>query len=145
MDFNKLWQKKQADADEVEEKVDSTNNKVVHKKSVEQEALNTVCNELFQVLIDLKIINSSAATSAPRPKKQADILKHQEGYCSSVIPINSEKLLFYKLIKLKRPFKNNFYQDRESYKVKFLKKEFDKWENKYKIKIGVNIKITEYL
>jgi type II secretory ATPase GspE/PulE/Tfp pilus assembly ATPase PilB-like protein len=73
MDFNKLWQKKQADADEVEEKVDSTNNKVVHKKSVEQEALNTVCNELFQVLIDLKIINSSAATSAPRPKKQADI------------------------------------------------------------------------
>lgn len=74
-----------------------------------------------------------------------DILKHQEGYCSSVIPINSEKLLFYKLIKLKRPFKNNFYQDRESYKVKFLKKEFDKWENKYKIKIGVNIKITEYL
>ena len=73
-----------------------------------------------------------------------DILKHQEGYCSSVIPINSEKLLFYKLIKLKRPFKNNFYQDRESYEIKFLKKEFDKWKNKYKIKIGVNINLNEY-
>ncbi len=73
-----------------------------------------------------------------------DILKHQEGYCSSVIPINSEKLLFYKLLKLQRPFKNNFYQDRESYEIKFLKKEFNKWKNKYKIKVGVNIKLTEY-
>ena len=66
-----------------------------------------------------------------------DILKHQEGYCSSVIPINSEKLLFYKLLKLKRPFKSNFYQDRESYEDKFLKREFEKWKDKYKVEIGV--------
>ncbi|NQT65338.1 MAG: peptidyl-prolyl cis-trans isomerase, partial [FCB group bacterium] len=68
-----------------------------------------------------------------------DILKHQEGYCSSVIPINSEKLLFYKLLKLDRPSKNDFYLNRKYYEEKFLKKEFDKWKNKYKVKIGVNL------
>ncbi len=69
-----------------------------------------------------------------------DILNHKEGYCSSVIPINSKKLLFYKLLQLKRPSKNDFYLDRKYYEKKFLKKEFNKWKNKYKVKIGVNLK-----
>ena len=66
-----------------------------------------------------------------------DILKHQEGYCSSVIPMNSEKLLFYKLLQLKRPSKNEFYQERKSYEEKLLKREFEKWKEKYKVEIGV--------
>jgi len=69
-----------------------------------------------------------------------DILKHQEDYCSSVIPINSEKLFFYKLLKLNRPSKNDFYLDQKYYEKKFLKKEFHKWKNKYKVKIGINLK-----
>ncbi|MCK5051988.1 MAG: peptidyl-prolyl cis-trans isomerase [Candidatus Cloacimonetes bacterium] len=68
-----------------------------------------------------------------------DILKHQENYCSSVIPINSEKLLFYKLLKLNKPSKKDFYSDRKYYEKRFLKNEFDKWKNKYKVKIGVKI------
>ncbi|MDP8203222.1 MAG: peptidyl-prolyl cis-trans isomerase [Candidatus Tenebribacter mawsonii] len=68
-----------------------------------------------------------------------DILKHEEGYCSSIIPINSEKLLFYKLLKLNKPSKNDFYSDRLYYEKIFLKKEFDKWKNEYKVKIGVKI------
>ncbi len=69
-----------------------------------------------------------------------DILKHQENYCSSVIPINSEKLLFYKLIKLNKPSKNEFYSDKKYHEKRFIRKEFEKWKNKYKIKIGVKIK-----
>ncbi len=68
-----------------------------------------------------------------------DILKHEEGYCSSIIPINSEKLLFYKLLQLNRPSKNDFYLDRKYYEQKFLKQQFDKWKNKNKVKIGVKI------
>ena len=68
-----------------------------------------------------------------------DILKHEEGYCSSIIPINSEKLLFYKLLRLRRPSKADFYSDRKYYEKKILKQEFDKWKNKYKMKIGVKI------
>ncbi|MEA2096452.1 MAG: peptidyl-prolyl cis-trans isomerase [Candidatus Cloacimonadota bacterium] len=69
-----------------------------------------------------------------------DILKHQEGYCSSVIPINSEKLLFYKLLRLNKPSKNDFYSDRKYYEKRFLQREFEKWKNKYKVKIGVKMK-----
>ena len=69
-----------------------------------------------------------------------DILKHQKGYCSPVIPINSEKLLFYKLIRLNKPSKNDFYADREYYKERYLEKEFDKWKNKYTVKVGLKIK-----
>jgi len=69
-----------------------------------------------------------------------DILKHQENYCSSVIPINSEKLLFYKLIKLNKPSKNDFYSNKKYHEKRFIKKEFDKWRNKYKVKIRVKIK-----
>ena len=68
-----------------------------------------------------------------------DILKHEEGYCSSIIPINSEKLLFYKLLRLRRPSKADFYSDRKYYEKKILKQEFEKWKNKYKVKIGVKI------
>ncbi|MDP8267711.1 MAG: peptidylprolyl isomerase [Candidatus Tenebribacter davisii] len=69
-----------------------------------------------------------------------DILKHEENYCSSVIPINSEKLLFYKLLKLRRPSKTDFYSERKYYEKKLLQKEFEKWKNGYKIKIGVHLK-----
>ncbi len=68
-----------------------------------------------------------------------DILKHEENYCSSVIPINSEKLLFYKLLKLNKPSKRDFYSEKKYHEKRFLKKEFDKWKNKYKVKIGVKI------
>ncbi|MCF7858620.1 MAG: peptidyl-prolyl cis-trans isomerase [Candidatus Cloacimonetes bacterium] len=67
-----------------------------------------------------------------------DILKHQESYCSSIIPVNSEKFLFYKLIKLNKPSKNDFYSDIEYYKNQLQKKEFEKWKDKYKVKLGVN-------
>ena len=68
-----------------------------------------------------------------------DILKHQEGYCSSVIPVNSEKFLFYKILQLDRPSKKDFYQEQELYEKKFLKKKFDKWKNKYEVKIGITL------
>jgi len=68
-----------------------------------------------------------------------DILKHQEGYCSSIIPINSEKLFFYKLLKLEKPTKDDFYQNREFYESKYLKTKFEKWKSKYIVKVGVRL------
>lgn len=68
-----------------------------------------------------------------------DILKHDEGYCSPVIPINKEKLLFYKLLKLNKPSKNVFYYEKEYYEKKLLKQEFDKWKNRYQAKIGIKL------
>jgi len=68
-----------------------------------------------------------------------DILKHQEGYCSSIIPVNSDKLFFYKLLKLERPTKDDFYQNKELYEKRYLKTKFEKWKNKYRVKVGVSL------
>ncbi len=68
-----------------------------------------------------------------------DILRREEKYCSPVIPINEDQLLFYYISRLKRPYQNDFYAIKEIYRNKILNREYNKWIQQYRAKIDVKI------
>jgi parvulin-like peptidyl-prolyl isomerase len=69
-----------------------------------------------------------------------DIVKHKEGYCSPVFPVDQNKLFFYYLYNLKRPTQNQFYSQKASFKRNMINEKYDQWIEQYKIKKGIKIK-----
>ncbi len=69
-----------------------------------------------------------------------DIVKHKEGYCSPVFPVDQNKLFFYYLYHLERPNQNQFYSQKVSFKSDMINKKYDQWIEQYKIKKGIKIK-----
>ena len=69
-----------------------------------------------------------------------DIVKHKEGYCSPVFPVDQNKLFFYYLYHLERPNQNQFYSQKAFFKSDMINKKYDQWIEQYKIKKGIKIK-----
>ena len=69
-----------------------------------------------------------------------DILDRETGYCSPVIPINENQLMFYYIERLKRPSEEKFMAKKATFKSRYLQKEYRLWLEKYRAKIDIQKK-----
>ncbi len=68
-----------------------------------------------------------------------DAIKREKGYLSPVIPIDQKKMMFYRIDELERPSYDEFLQERERYERSIHSLLFQKWLQKYKTKLEIEI------
>ncbi|MCF7813697.1 MAG: peptidylprolyl isomerase [Candidatus Cloacimonetes bacterium] len=68
-----------------------------------------------------------------------DIINREENYCSPVIAISENQLLFYYIERYEKPDNTDFVENKEKFKSKYIDKRYHDWLSQYRAKLNIEI------
>lgn len=69
----------------------------------------------------------------------ADVINRNEGYCSPVISINENQLLFYRIESYDKPNIKDFEANKENIRQNYIERRYNDWQSEYKAKLYIEI------